>query len=498
MGMVLNTNIGAIQAQRAITEAREEMESAMERLSTGKRINSAADDAAGLAMVERMNAQVRGLQMATKNANDGIALIRTVENALVEVSGMLQRMRELAVQSANATNSATERAFANNELNSLQLEISRVSANTRYNGTQVLNGSFSAKALQVGTMSGEEINFTIDSVESALLGAYVMVGQNNLEAYAAANSYATTTNKTDDADNIVITGNGNERTIDVSANDSAKAVAKKINSVAGATTVFAQARTYAHLASSSATSLSYQISINSTSTAAFNISSNDVTDAVSKINAISATTGVMASATTENKVLLTDADGDDLVIQNDSTADTHATLTLAAVENNGVTEQSASAIALAKGGTTDSSKVVGTLRLTSSSGFTIAQTDTGAENDVFFAAGSATAALESVSMVDISTQIGASYSIATIDGALETVSGMRGALGTLNNRLDYSVSNLMKVTEYTIGARSRIEDADFAAETSRLAKAQVLQQAGASMLSQANASTELVLQVLRG
>ena len=188
MGMVLNTNIGAIQAQRAITESRQEMESAMERLSTGRRINSAADDAAGLAMVERMNSQIRGLTMATKNANDGIALIRTVENALVEVSGMLQRMRELAVQSANATNSATERAFANNELNQLQLEISRVSANTRYNGTQVLNGTFSAKALQVGTMSGEEINFTIDSVESSLLGAYVQVGENNLGAYTAAAS----------------------------------------------------------------------------------------------------------------------------------------------------------------------------------------------------------------------------------------------------------------------------------------------------------------------
>ena len=119
MGMVLNTNIGAIQAQRALTESRKDMEKAMERLSTGKRINGAADDAAGLAMVERMNTQIRGLTMATKNANDGISLIRTVENALVEVSGMLQRMRVLAVQSANDTNTATERAFANNELNQL-------------------------------------------------------------------------------------------------------------------------------------------------------------------------------------------------------------------------------------------------------------------------------------------------------------------------------------------------------------------------------------------
>ena len=656
MGLVLNTNIGAIQAQRAISESRADMEMAMERLSTGSRINSAADDAAGLAMVERMNSQIRGLTMATKNANDGIALIRTVENALVEVSGMLQRMRELAVQAANATNSATERAFANNELNSLQLEISRVSANTRYNGTQVLNGTFSAKSLQVGTMSGEEINFNIDSVESALLGAYVMTGESSAGAYtpatATTSGYTSTTNFTDDADDIRIVGNGNTRDVDIAAHDSAKDVARKINSVAGATNVFAQSRTYVHVASASATTENYQLTINGTSTAAFSISSTEVSDAVSKINAISTATGVMASATTENKILLADADGDDIIIRNGSAG---TNLTVKGVNSDGVTEagslrtlaasgaevakvdvadvyaayfkwanggspadagslqttfngdtvtltlgqvaestltsssttlgqditaanfatrfaaaynahagstNSSAAAGTADGATasakvvtftqtntgsfnnllgltvgidtsttgstsystataadnstsivetshaemvtgaasstaTDTTKVVGTLRMTSSSGFTVTQTNGGTE-DTWFADGTTTAALESVAVVDISTQIGASYSIATIDGALEIVSGMRGSLGTLQNRLDYSVSNLMKVTEYTIGARSRIQDADFAAETSRLAKAQVLQQAGASMLSQANASTDIVLQVLRG
>ena len=157
MSLVLNTNIGALQAMRAMSESKVEMEKAMERLSTGLRINSAADDAAGLAMIERMNSQIRGLTMATKNANDGISLIRTTENALVEVSGMLQRMRELAVQAANATNSDSEREFANNEITQLQQEISRVSANTRYNGSQVLNGSYTAKHLQVGIMAGENI-----------------------------------------------------------------------------------------------------------------------------------------------------------------------------------------------------------------------------------------------------------------------------------------------------------------------------------------------------
>ena len=144
MGMVLNTNKAALQAQRSLEESRVEMEKAMERLSTGKRINSAADDAAGLAMVERMNAQIAGLKMATKNANDGVALVKTVETALVEVSGMLQRMRVLSVQASNDTNMASERGFAKQEINTPSRGF-RVSANTRYNGALVLNGTFSAR-----------------------------------------------------------------------------------------------------------------------------------------------------------------------------------------------------------------------------------------------------------------------------------------------------------------------------------------------------------------
>jgi len=192
-------------------------------------------------------------------------------------------------------------------------------------------------------MSGEEINFTIDSVESSLLGAYVIVGENNLDAYTATTDggYTAGSNDTDDADNVTIAGNGNTREIDIAANDSAKDVAKKINSVAGATTVFAQARTFANLASSNATSESYQISINGTQTAAFSISSNDVSDAVAKINAIFASTGVMASATTENKVLLTDSDGDDMIIANGSSG---TSLKVAAVGNDGVTAQSSTAV----------------------------------------------------------------------------------------------------------------------------------------------------------
>ena len=312
MGMVLNTNIGAIQAQRALTESRKDMEKAMERLSTGKRINGAADDAAGLAMVERMNTQIRGLTMATRNANDGISLIRTVENALVEVSGMLQRMRVLAVQSANDTNTATERAFANNELNQLQLEISRVSLNTRYNGAQVLNGSFSGKSLQVGTESGESISFSIANVESSKLGAFVISGTRR---DAVASSYRRRACQRNKYKLLTLEANGISRTIVHEAGIEAKTVAMRINAVAGATQVSAEARTFAQFYSTGSAS-DRRISINGTQTAAFSLSSSDVSDAVQKINAISTTTGVQASATSDYKILLADQDGNDIKIVN--------------------------------------------------------------------------------------------------------------------------------------------------------------------------------------
>ena len=492
MGMVLNTNIGSIQAQRALTESRAEMEKAMERLSTGLRINSAADDAAGLAIVERMNTQIRGLTMATKNANDGIALIKTVENALVEVSGMLQRMRELSVQASNDTNTATERAFANNEVSQLQLEISRVSLNTRYNGAQVLNGSFAAKTLQVGTEAGETIAFSIDTVESATLGAFVLTSLN--QAALTNTGAATPVTGQAHAQDITISAGSNSRTIEITANDSVRTITKRINAVAGATGVTAEARTFARLSSVDTTgAATAKIKINGTETAAFSLSSSDVSDAVTKINAISATTGVQASATDDYKVLLTDKWGDTIKIQNTST---RTDIKVESLASDGTSPHGTAITMATADAASSSATVTGTMRLTSATEFSL--DSSAASADEWFSDANTPAALSSVGTVDITSRIKASDAIAIIDGAIQKISGMRGGLGTLQNRLDYTVSNLMKVTEYTTGARSRIQDADFAAETARLAKAQVLQQAGAAMLSQANGSTDVILQIIRG
>ena len=176
MALVINTNISSLTAQRALAESNSELQTAMERLATGSKINSAADDAAGLAMVQRMTAQVRGLAMAVKNANDGQALTQSVEGALGEVSDMLQRMRELALQSANGTNSSADRSFLQSEVNILIQEISRVAGNTRYNGELILDGTFLNKSLQVGVEEGENIIFSVESVAAEMIGAHTLVG----------------------------------------------------------------------------------------------------------------------------------------------------------------------------------------------------------------------------------------------------------------------------------------------------------------------------------
>ena len=597
MGMVLNTNIGAIQAQRALNESRLDMEKAMERLSTGSRINSAADDAAGLAMVERMTTQIRGLTMATRNANDGIALIRTVENALVEVSGMLQRMRELAVQASSDTATASARASANNEFNQLQLEISRVSLNTRYNGAQVLNGSFSAKALQVGTESGETLEFSIGNIEASQIGAFVMEGQNAVAVQGDSATASSHVNAALAAHDVTISAGSLSRVIDVELSDTAKEVAKKINSVAASTQVVAEAKTYAWLHTATAsTAVTARLKINGTDTAAFTMTSNDVSDAIAKINLISAATGVQATTTGDYKILLSDTDGDDILVRNisdrndlkiqslaidgktpfgtqletvtvgtlanywDTGTDTvtigdgttTVTVNLTAdpanidalltsiqgstnygnlgfevtkknstelyytwkttgvqsgatyVTNDAASSDESITTSFAGGGVktladgspaaaNDTVNVRGNLRLTSNSDFSVTQ----ASADSYFANGVTAAPLVNIGAVDVLTRITASNSLAVLDGAIAIASKMRGGLGTLQNRLEYTVSNLMKVTQFTTGARSRIADADFAAETSRLAKAQVLQQAGAAMLVQANGSTDVILQLIR-
>ena len=305
--MVINTNTASINAQRSLASSQAELQTAMERLSSGKKINSASDDAAGFAIAERMTAQIRGLNMAAKNAQDGLAMMSTAENATNDVTDMLQRIRELAVQGANDTNSAKDRGYLQDEVDALLTEINRVSTQTRYNNLILLDGQRSG-TVQVGTEADQTVSFDIKTIDTDYLGL---------------------------------------------------------------------------------------------------------------------TWGL-------------DADGDV-----DSTAEGAVT--------NGTGEN----------------------------------------------AGTINAFSATVGKIDLSTAESAATALTKITTAIEQVATDRAGYGALQNRLEYTVSNLMNVSEFTQAARSRIEDADFAVESARLAKAQVLQQSGTAMLAQANASSQLALQLVK-
>jgi flagellin len=604
MALSINTNISSLTAQRAIADSKNDLETAMERLSTGSKINSASDDAAGLAMTQRMTAQIKGLNMAIKNSNDGIAMTKSIEGAIAEVSDMLQRMRELSIQAANGTNSASDRTYLQDEVNLLIQEITRVSANTRYNGSLILDGTFINKQLQVGIEEGEHITFSVDSVAASQIGAHTLVGNGvNPEtpgATAPANPITT-------AEDIEIFGYLGTKLIEASTQDTAKEVAQKVNLSTSDTGVRAYAKTYAALSSGDSTSRTYNIKINDYQTGNFVISSTDVSDAVEAINRISGASGVTAKAE-NNKVVLFDADGDDIRIENTkagaefvdlvveklgedgavsnvvgqpirlgqsatststkavftqphgteadyksnnhSITDGTTTLSITATADDDTaaeiltlfkaadgydsfkydiavsgtnftyTAREPGVIQTAErpiltttvvegtmvdttaGASADATRVSGTLKFVSAMSFSVEQAGDGANHATtpkgYFNTGSQTATLMDLTQIKISSEAGASDAISIIDAAFDKVAQMRSDLGAIENRMDHTISNLMNIAEKTADSRSRLEDADFALESARLAKNQVLQQAGTSMLSQANQMSQMVMELLRG
>ena len=379
MALVINTNVSSLTSQRALAESKGDLDTAMERLSTGLKINSASDDAAGLAMTQRMTAQVRGLSMAVKNANDGIAMTKSVEGAIGEVSDMLQRMRELAIQAANGTNSSADRTFLQNEVNLLIQEITRVSTNTRYNGELILDGTFLNKNLQVGIEEGEVITMSVESIAAERIGAHTLVGNGVGARPAQVDPVGNPTNIEDD---IEIFGFLGTKSISASVSDTAKQTAVKINNLTGLTGVKAYAKTYAALYSANSTQQTYSVSVNGYTTGNFVISSGDVENAVDAINQISGSTGVTAHSE-DNKVVLFDADGDDITIENLQTLGGHDDLRVRKIDESGSILQAdgvtnnwvGGEVGLAVSSSTsfDSTRITGTLKMTSPNAFSVDQ-----------------------------------------------------------------------------------------------------------------------------
>ncbi len=477
MPQIINTNIASLNSQRNLNSSQSALAVSLQRLSSGLRINSAKDDAAGMAIAERFTAQIRGLNQASRNANDGISLAQTAEGALAEVANNLQRIRELAVQSANATNSATDRTALQAEVTELVAEISRVSTQTSFNGVNLLDGSFSAQQFQVGANANQTI--TIASIASArttdlgasysasiaggAVTAALVSGDLTVNGAAvnASAGYADTNGRTaDSAYAIARAINASQSTVTATANATTAA--------GGTTTAFASGNTGTLTINGVTTA-----SIDGTGSAAGNRSA-----VLAAINAISAATGVTATDDGTG-IDLAAADGRNIAI---SVTQTAGTFTLAVA------------------GTTGTATTRGTVSLatTSTSGITLGgATETAAG---FTDGQTATAALTGVSLANVSigTVGGANSALATVDAALAAVSSSRAQLGAIQNRFTSTIANLQTTSENLTASRSRIQDADFAAETAALTRGQILQQAGVAILAQANALPNNVLALLRG
>lgn len=478
MPQVINTNVASLNSQRNLNVSQNSLNTALQRLSSGLRINSAKDDAAGLAISERMSAQIRGLNQAARNANDGISLAQTAEGALSEIGNNLQRIRELSVQSANATNSASDRAALQAEVNQLVAEIDRVATQTDFNGTKLLDGSFSAQKFQVGANAGQTI--TIDKItnsRASTLGAYngIKLTNQNINGVAAgllgSGNNATTTSSVDIG--------GTSHDLGTIATD-AKAIVSAINakSISGltasanATEVAAAAQTVGiKIAGNSELVLNgLTITIAGTTDDATNRA-----NAVAAINAASSTTGVIATDTGSG-VSLAAADGRNITIgaitDAGSTGANHASFGLAAAGTYG-----ASINVTYQG----DSSATGSVAFTGAFGNSTLITQTG----------------QSLNAVDISTVTGANDALTAVDAALQSINSARADLGAMQNRFGSVVANLNTTAENLSASRSRIQDTDFAAETAALTRAQILQQAGVAMLAQANALPNNVLSLLR-
>ena len=315
---VVNTNIGALQAQASMSSNQRDLDQSLERLSSGLRINSAADDAAGMAIANKLEAQINGLNQAIRNANDGKAMIDTAEGAQVEVNNLLQRLRELAVQSANDTNSAVDRLYIEKEADQILNEINRIGDQTRWNGMRLLDGTFDNAQFQVGHKQNEDIDLAIRSVKAASIGTNRVEG---VATHIAGNADSI------DAHTITVAGHVGSQTVTIAANSSAKTAAANINQKSELTGVTATAVTKAEISKVHATgNVGFTIGTGTTTTGTSqdaavitttNVSDiSDLTVLRDAINDKSGVTGITAALRNDDKskIVLTHATGEDIII----------------------------------------------------------------------------------------------------------------------------------------------------------------------------------------
>jgi flagellin len=502
MSLTINTNVASLNAQRNLNSSQSSLATSLQRLSSGLRINSAKDDAAGMAIADRMTSQINGLIQASRNANDGVSLAQTAEGALQTTANNLQRIRELALQSANATNSASDRAALQSEVNQLKQEVDRVANTTEFNGLKLLDGSFSAQQFQVGANANQTISVTVaGATTSQLANNYVNADSGTTTANKGSSSTtaaaaALPANNSIAAQTLSVSGTLGSSTVSVAAGDSAYTIANAVNAKEGSTGVTARAYNSAKIDTLSAAGTVTMTlgSGGSTATISAAVTTTDLSALATEINKVTGTTGI--SATVNGGALtMTQADGKDINIANFTHSTGGSTVKAYAVDSAGTAVDSVTLT----DGAADSTIVAGYVEFDSNNSFSVSSSVAETAGSILNTAANTAigSAQTKVSAVDISTVAGANSAISVIDAALKTISSIRGDLGAIQNRFTATISNLQTTSENLSASRSRIQDADFAAETANLTRNQVLQQAGVAMLAQANALPNQVLTLLR-
>ena len=535
MAATINTNVNSLTAQRNLTNSQASLSTAIQRLSSGLRINSAKDDAAGLSISERFTSQIRGLNQAARNANDGISLAQTGEGALGASNNILQRIRELAVQSANATNSASDRAALNQEVSQLASELNRVAKTTQFNGQNILDGSFTSADFQVGANANQTITATTANFTTSKYGNYrqgsvvagsvtantaagdLNTGTTNTLTYSGAGAAAAAgatlgatkgaTGSSIAADAALkVDGALGTGTVAIAAGDSAKTVAANINAKTGSTGVTATARTEVELKAFVANA-SYSLEIVSDNTTAVTVSfsagaANNADGLASAINAInekSSQTGVTAKLNAAGDGIgLVNSAGEDILIRNKSAAASTFDTAL-----NGNAFQTAVAGDTGTIAAASIAYVTGALTLDSDKTFSVTSTAAatqaagGTQKTGYFLGTSNASQLQSVDTLDVGSVESATRALSIVDSAIAAVSSQRAKYGALQSRFETTISSLNTTSENLSASRSRVQDADFAIETANLSRAQILQQAGTAMVAQANQLPQGVLALLR-
>jgi len=486
MPLTLNTNIDSLNAQRNLTNSKATLSQALQRLSSGLRINSAADDAAGLAISQQFTTQINGTNQAVNNANDAVSEAQTAGGALSTLTDALQSIRTLAVESANGSNSAADRAALDAQVQQQIAEITRIASQTSFNGTKVLDGSSGVTTFQVGANVGNTISVNLaQGVRADQIGQVASGSGTNVTATALTGSNLTIQVGTGTAVSIGASVAGSAGTTAGQSSYSAYSKVQAINAAgvagltASASTTATGAAAFSNITGGSA-GTTYALTINGVAiyAAGTAIATGQVltgSAVATQINLYSSQTGVTAGLSATGALQLTAADGRDINQVETVTAGTGGTGTGAGIA---------------------AAQTRGTITLSAASNIVIGGAGSA---DVGFNAGGQTISLSAATLAnaDVLTVTGANNTIAAVDSALATVSAFQSQLGAIQNRFTSTVKNLQSTVQNLTSSRSTIQDADFAAETAKLTQSNVLQQAGISILAQANQQPQLILKLLQ-